>query len=38
MLERKTIEKLGGWKGYRVERMAWPEDGSGTVTITTGSG
>lgn len=33
MLDRKTIEKLGGWEGYRVERVAWPEDGSRTVTI-----
>ncbi|MBB3345562.1 ISL3 family transposase [Luteimonas sp. RC10] len=33
MLDRKTIEKLGGWEGYRVERIAWPEDGSRTVTI-----
>jgi len=33
MLDRKTLEKLGGWSGYRVERIAWPEDGSRTVTI-----
>jgi len=33
MLDRKRIEKLGGWEGYRVERIAWPEDGSRTVTI-----
>jgi len=33
MLDRKTIAKLGGWEGYRVERIAWPEDGSRTVTI-----
>ena len=33
MLDRKTIEKLGGWEGYRVERIAWPEGGSRTVTI-----
>jgi len=33
MLDRKTIEKLGGWEGYRVERLAWPEDDSRTVTI-----
>ncbi len=33
MLDRKTIEKLGGWEGYRVERVTWPEDGSRTVTI-----
>ena len=33
MLDRKTIEKLGGWEGYRVERIAWPEGDSRTVTI-----
>jgi transposase len=33
MLDRKTIEKLGGWEGYRVERIGWPEEGSRTVTI-----
>ncbi|KAK76918.1 transposase, ISL3 family [Bordetella holmesii CDC-H809-BH] len=25
MLDRKTIERLGGWEGYRVERVVWPE-------------
>lgn len=33
MLDRKTIEKLGGWEGYRVERVVWPEGESRTVTI-----
>lgn len=33
MLDRKTIEKLGGWEGYRVQRIAWPEDESRIVTI-----
>ncbi|WP_041717035.1 ISL3 family transposase [Alloalcanivorax dieselolei] len=33
MLDRKTIEKLGGWEGYRLERVAWPEGDSRTVTI-----
>lgn len=33
MLDRKTIEKLGGWEGYRVERVVWLEDGSRIVTI-----
>lgn len=33
MLDRRTIEKLGGWEGYRVERIAWPEGDSRTVTI-----
>ena len=33
MFDRKTIEKLGGWEGYRVERIEWPQDQSRTVTI-----
>lgn len=33
MLDRKTIEALGGWKGYRVERFVWPERDSHTVII-----
>ncbi len=33
MLDRKMVGKLGGWEGYRVERIAWPEDESRTVTI-----
>lgn len=33
MLDRKTIERLGGWEGYRVERIVWPEGESRMVTI-----
>ncbi|WP_160170988.1 transposase family protein, partial [Bordetella holmesii] len=33
MLDRKTIERLDGWEGYRVERVVWPEGESRTVTI-----
>ena len=33
MFDRKTIEKLGGWEGYRVERIEWPQDESRTVAI-----
>src|SRR5690606_32113790 len=33
MLDRKAIERFGGWEGYRVERIAWPEGDSRTVTI-----
>ncbi len=33
MLDRKTIEKFGGWEGYREEPLAWPGYGSRTVTI-----
>lgn len=28
MLDRKMIERLSGWEGYRAERIAWP-DGRG---------
>lgn len=33
MLDRKTIKKLGGWEGYRVDRIGWPEGDSRTVTV-----
>jgi len=33
MLDRKTIEALGGWKGYQVEQVVWPEGDSRTVMI-----
>src|SRR5690606_16231335 len=33
MFDRKTSEKLGGWEGYRVERIEWPQGESRTVTI-----
>ena len=33
MLDRKMIAALGGWEGYRVQRIVWPSDGSRTVTI-----
>ncbi|WP_032966181.1 hypothetical protein [Bordetella holmesii] len=38
MLDRKTIERLGGWEGYRVERVVWPEGESRTVTMSTLTG
>jgi transposase len=25
MLDKRTLEKLGGWSGYRLERVVWPE-------------
>lgn len=25
MLDRKLLESLGGWQGYIVERVEWPE-------------
>lgn len=33
MLDRKLLESLGGWQGYRVERVAWPEGSSRTLSI-----
>lgn len=33
MLDRKTLEALGGWEGYRVERVVWPQDGGRTVLL-----
>ena len=33
MLDRKTIEMLGGWDGYRLERVVWPEEGARTVSL-----
>ncbi|HET6553852.1 MAG TPA: ISL3 family transposase [Dyella sp.] len=33
MLDRKTIEALGGWEGYRLERVVWPEGSSRTVSL-----
>lgn len=33
MLDRKLLESLGGWEGYRVERVVWPEGSSRTLSI-----
>lgn len=33
MLDRKTIEMLGGWEGYRLERIEWPAQGSRTASL-----
>ena len=33
MLDKKTLEKLGGWSGYRLERVVWPEAPAGTVEL-----
>lgn len=33
MLDRQTLQKLGCWSGYRLERVVWPEAGSGTVEL-----
>jgi transposase len=33
VLDRKTIELLGGWEGYRLDRVEWPQEGSRTVSL-----
>ncbi len=33
MLDRKTLEALGKWTGYRVERVEWPGEASRTLSI-----
>ncbi len=33
MLDRKTLELIGGWKGYRVERVEWPDRETRTLSI-----
>lgn len=33
MLDRKTLETLGAWKGYKLERVLWPQMANGTVEL-----
>lgn len=33
MLDRKTLEAIGGWKGYRVEKVEWPGEASRTLAV-----
>ena len=33
MLDKKTLQKLGGWEGYRLERAVWPEEAGGTLEL-----
>lgn len=33
MLDRKLLESLGGWDGYRVDRVVWPEGDGRTVSL-----
>jgi transposase len=33
MFDRRTLEKLGCWSGYRLERVVWPETDGGTVEL-----
>lgn len=33
MLDRKTLQRLGAWKGYRLKDVIWPEGERGTVEL-----
>jgi hypothetical protein len=33
MLDSKLLQALGGWEGYVVERVQWPQGDSRTVSI-----
>jgi len=33
MFDRRTLEKLGCWHGYRVDRVVWPETEAGTIEL-----
>ncbi len=33
MLDKKTLQKLGSWEGYRLERAVWPEAPGGTLEL-----
>jgi len=33
MLDRRTVERLGAWEGYRLKRVVWPDQPGGTVEI-----
>jgi len=33
MLDRRTVERLGAWEGYRLKRVVWPDRPGGTVEI-----
>jgi transposase len=33
MLDRRTIERLGGWEGYRLKEVIWPDRPDGTVEL-----
>lgn len=33
MLDKKLLEKIGGWKGYRVERVEWPDRENRTLAV-----
>jgi len=33
MLDRRTLERLGAWEGYRLKDVIWPEGETGTVEL-----
>lgn len=33
MMDRKLLEAVGGWKGYRIERVEWPDSQSRTLSV-----
>ena len=33
MLDKKTLQKLGGWEGYRLDRAVWPDSPGGTLEL-----
>ncbi len=33
MLDRKALEALGCWKGYRLERVEWPQGEHRTLSL-----
>ena len=33
MLDKKALQKLGSWEGYRLERAVWPEGPGGTLEL-----
>ena len=33
MLDRKTLERLGAWQGYRLKDVIWPDGEKGTVEL-----
>lgn len=33
MLDRKTLQALGCWDGYKLDRVVWPEGESRTLAL-----
>jgi transposase len=33
MMDRRLLEAVGGWKGYRIERVEWPDDQNRTISV-----